>query len=148
MLFTTITFVSAMCIKDQFAYFHRIVLEAYVVVHVHKNVSSAKRRLVRHYPPISTPLFPQFNLLHLLYIVAIYMYNVKIIILLVLAMMSIFLGFVLSQMSSRNPGFEHDYDLVATELPLAITHHFCHQSYDLCHQSYALSTIGPFFGRR
>ena len=39
------------------------------------------------------------------------------------------------------PGFEHDYDLVATDLPLAITH-------DLCHQSYVLSTIGSFFGRR
>ena len=46
------------------------------------------------------------------------------------------------------PGFEHDYDLVATDLPLAITHHLCHQSYDLCHQSYVLSTIDPFFGRR
>ena len=39
-------------------------------------------------------------------------------------------------------------DLVATDLPLAITHDLCHQSYDLCHQSYVLSTIGPFFGRR
>ena len=46
------------------------------------------------------------------------------------------------------PGFEHDYDLVATDLPLAITHDLCHQSYDLCHQSHVLSTIGPFFGRR
>ena len=39
-------------------------------------------------------------------------------------------------------------DLVATDLPLAIIHDLCHQSYDLCHQSYVLSTIGPFFGRR
>ena len=34
-------------------------------------------------------------------------------------------------------------DLVATDLPLAITHDLCHQSYDLCHQSYDRSTIGP-----
>ena len=39
-------------------------------------------------------------------------------------------------------------DLVATDLPIAITYDLCHQSYDLCHQSYVLSTIGPFFGRR
>ena len=36
-------------------------------------------------------------------------------------------------------------DLVATDLPLAITHDLCHQSYDLCHQSYVRSTIGPSF---
>ena len=36
-------------------------------------------------------------------------------------------------------------DLVATDLPLAITHDLCHQSYDLCHQSYDRSTIGPSF---
>ena len=34
-------------------------------------------------------------------------------------------------------------DLVATELPLAISHDQCDQSYDLCDQSYVLSTIGP-----
>ena len=34
-------------------------------------------------------------------------------------------------------------DLVATDLPLAITHDLCHQSYDLCHQSYVRSTTGP-----
>ena len=34
-------------------------------------------------------------------------------------------------------------DLVATDLPLAITHDLCHQTYDLCHQSYDRSTIGP-----
>ena len=43
-------------------------------------------------------------------------------------------------------------DLVATDLPLAITHDLCDQSYDLCHQSHVLSTIGPpfqfFFDRR
>ena len=38
-------------------------------------------------------------------------------------------------------------DLVATDLPLAITHDLCDQSYDLCDQSYVLSTIGTFFGR-
>ena len=36
-------------------------------------------------------------------------------------------------------------DLVATDLPLAITHDLCHPSYDLCHQSYDRSTIGPSF---
>ena len=39
-------------------------------------------------------------------------------------------------------------DLVATDLPLAITHDLCDQSYDLCDQSYVLSTIGTFSGRR
>ena len=39
-------------------------------------------------------------------------------------------------------------DLVATDLPLAITHDRRDQSYDLCDQSYVLSTIGPFVGRR
>ena len=34
-------------------------------------------------------------------------------------------------------------DLVATDLPLAITHDLCDQSYDLCDQSYVLSTICP-----
>ena len=38
-------------------------------------------------------------------------------------------------------------DLVSTDLPLALTHDLCDQSYDLCDQSYVLSTIGPFFGR-
>ena len=41
-----------------------------------------------------------------------------------------------------------DTQQIATDLPLAITHHLCHQSYDLCHQSYVLCTIGPFVGRR
>ena len=43
-------------------------------------------------------------------------------------------------------------DLVATDLPLAITHDLCDQSYDLCGQSYVLSSICPrlkhFFDRR
>ena len=34
-------------------------------------------------------------------------------------------------------------DLVATDLPLAITHDLCDQSYDLCNQSYILSSICP-----
>ena len=38
-------------------------------------------------------------------------------------------------------------DLVATDLPLAITHDLYHQSYDLCHQSYDRSTIGLSFQR-
>ena len=36
-------------------------------------------------------------------------------------------------------------DLVETDLPLAITHDLCDQSYDLCHQSYVRSSIGPPF---
>ena len=36
-------------------------------------------------------------------------------------------------------------DLVATDLPLEITHVLCDQSYDLCNQSYDRSTIGPPF---
>ena len=39
-------------------------------------------------------------------------------------------------------------DLVATDLPLAITHDICDQSYDLFDQSYVLSSICPFFDRR
>ena len=34
-------------------------------------------------------------------------------------------------------------DLVATDLPPAITHDLCDQSYDLCDQSYVLSSICP-----
>ena len=34
-------------------------------------------------------------------------------------------------------------DLVATDLPLAITHDLCDQSHDLCGQSYVLSSICP-----
>ena len=34
-------------------------------------------------------------------------------------------------------------DLVATDLPLAITQDHCDQSYDHCDQSYVLSTTGP-----
>ena len=43
-------------------------------------------------------------------------------------------------------------DLVATDLPIAITHDICYQSYDLCDQSYVLSSLCPrlqhFFDRR
>ena len=35
-------------------------------VSVHRNMSSAKRRLERNYPSIFTPLFPQFNLPNIL----------------------------------------------------------------------------------
>ena len=34
-------------------------------------------------------------------------------------------------------------DLVATDLPLEITHDLCDQSYDICDQSYVLSSICP-----
>ena len=34
--------------------------------------------------------------------------------------------------------FEHEHDLAATDLSLAITHDLCDQSYDLCEQSYDL----------
>ena len=34
-------------------------------------------------------------------------------------------------------------ELVATDLPLAITHDLCDHSYDLCDQSYVLSSICP-----
>ena len=34
-------------------------------------------------------------------------------------------------------------DLVATDLPIAITHDLCDHSYDLCDQSYVLSSICP-----
>ena len=36
-------------------------------VHVHTNMSLAKRRLLRNFPSIFTPLFFQFNLLNLLH---------------------------------------------------------------------------------
>ena len=34
-------------------------------------------------------------------------------------------------------------ELVATDLPLAIAHDLCDQSYDLCDESYVLSSICP-----
>ena len=43
------------------------------------------------------------------------------------------------------PVWNMTIDLVATDLPLAITHDLCDQSYDLCDQSYILATIGPRF---
>ena len=36
-------------------------------------------------------------------------------------------------------------DLVATDLPLTITHDLCDKSYDLCDKSYVFSTICPRF---
>ena len=45
--------------------------------------------------------------------------------------------------NSRFQVFHMTINLVATDLPLAITHDHCDQSYDLCDQSYVLSTIGP-----
>ena len=49
--------------SDLFGYFHRIVLVAYVVVPVHKNISAAKQCLLGNSPSIFTPLFSQFNFL-------------------------------------------------------------------------------------
>ena len=46
------------------------------------------------------------------------------------------------------PVLSMNIDLVATDLPLAIIHDLCDQSYDLSDQSYVFSTIGQFFGRR
>ena len=40
-------------------------------ISLHNNMSSAKRRLVRNYPYIFTPLFSQFNLLNMLSSVAV-----------------------------------------------------------------------------
>ena len=48
-------------------------------------------------------------------------------------------------LNSRFQVLNMTIDLVATALPLAITHDLCHQSYDLCHQSYDRSTIDPSF---
>ena len=107
-------------------------------VSVHRNMSSAKRRLERNSPSIFTPLFSQFNLLNMLSNVAvnslgemvspcltpllILIFSLSLcrctvtelsvyiclsgflcthLLFLVLAMMSIFLGFVLNRMPSR-----------------------------------------------
>ena len=51
----------------------------------------------------------------------------------------------LTNWNSRFQVLKMTIDLVATDLPLAITHDLCHQSYDLCHQSYVRLTIGPSF---
>ena len=114
-------------------------------VSVHRNMSSAKRRLVRNSPSIFTPLFSQFNLLNMLSNVAvnslgemvspcltpllilIFSFSLcrctltelsvayirlsgflcTLLLFLVLAMMSILLGFVLNRMPSRNPRKQH-----------------------------------------
>ena len=49
----------------------------------------------------------------------------------------------LTNWNSRFQVLNMTIDLVATDLPLAITHDLCHQSYAFCHQSYDRSTIGP-----
>ena len=110
---------------------------------VHRNMSSAKRRLERNSPSIFTPLFSQFNLLNMLSNVAvnslgetvspcltpllILIFSLSLcrctvtelsvymsfrilcihLLFLVLAMMSILLGFVLNRMPSRNPRKQH-----------------------------------------
>ena len=51
----------------------------------------------------------------------------------------------LTILNSRFQVLNMTIDLVATDLPIAITHALCHQSYELCHQSYDRSTIGPSF---
>ena len=111
-------------------------------VSVHRNMSSAKRRLERNSPSIFTPLFSQFNLLNMLSNVAmnslgemvspcltpllILIFSLSLcrctvtelsvclsgflcthLLFLVLAIMSILLGFVLNRMPSRNPRKQH-----------------------------------------
>ena len=112
-------------------------------VSVHRNMSSAKRRLERNSPSIFTPLFYQFNLLNMLSNVAvislgemvspcltpllILIFSLSLcrctvtelsvlclsgflcthLLFLVLAMMSILLGFALNRMPSRNPRKQH-----------------------------------------
>ena len=112
-------------------------------VSVHRNMSSAKRRLERNSPSIFTPFFSQFNLLNMLSDVAvnslgemvspcltsllILIFSLSLcrctvtelsvlclsgflcthILFLVLAMMSVLLGFVLNRMPSRNPRKQH-----------------------------------------
>ena len=45
--------------------------------------------------------------------------------------------------NSRYQVLNMTIDLVATDLPLAITHNLCDKSYDFCGQSYVLSWICP-----
>ena len=116
---------------------------SYCGVSVHRNISSAKRRLERNSPSIFTPLFSQFNLLNMLSNVAVNSLGEMVspcltpllilishslcadvlslscpyiclsgflcthLLFLVLAMMSILLGFVLNRMPSRNPRKQH-----------------------------------------
>ena len=55
-------------------------------------------------------------------------------------------GLLVRPLTIRNSCFQvcnMTIDLVATDLPLAITHDLCDQSYDLCGKPYVLSSICP-----
>ena len=146
-LSTTITFVFAMFILRPIRLLSSdsscCICCSYCGVTVPRNMSSAKRRLEGNYPSIFTPLFSQFNLLNMLFNVAVnslgeivspvlllswsWFYHslcadvmslscpyiclseflCKHLRFLVLAMMSILLAFVLSQMPARNPRKQH-----------------------------------------
>ena len=75
MLSTTITFVFAMFILRPIRLLSSdsscSICCSYCDVSVHRNMSSAKRRLERNYPSIFTPLCSQFNLLNMLSNVAV-----------------------------------------------------------------------------
>ena len=75
MLSTTITVVFAMFILRPIiplsSYSSCSICYSSCGVSVHRNMSSAKRRLKRHSPSIFTPLFSQFNLLNMLSNVAV-----------------------------------------------------------------------------
>ena len=75
MLSTTITFVFAMFILRPIRLLSSdsscSICCSSCGVSVHRNMSSAKRRLERNYPSIFTPLFSQFNLLNMLFNVAV-----------------------------------------------------------------------------
>ena len=145
-LSTTITFVFAMFILRPIRLLSSdsscSICCNYCGVSVHRNMSSAKRRLERNSPSIFTPLCSQFNLLNMLSNVAvnslgemvspcltpllILIFSLSLcrctvtelsvclseflcthLLFLVLAMMSVLLGFVLSRMPSRNPRKQH-----------------------------------------
>ena len=75
MLSTTITFVFAMFILRPIRLLSSdsscSICCSYCGVSVHRNMSSAKRRLERNSPSIFTPLFSQFNILNMLFNVAV-----------------------------------------------------------------------------
>ena len=97
--------------SDPFAYFHRIVLVAHGAVTsscgvsvLIKEMSSAKRRLVRHSPSIFKPLFSQFNLLTMISSVAVNSLYLAVrahLILFVLALMSVLLVEEAGQVGER-----------------------------------------------
>ena len=72
---TTITFVFAMFILRPIRLLSSdssySICRSSCGVSVHKNMSSSKRRLIRNYPSIFTPLFSPFNLQHMLSSVAV-----------------------------------------------------------------------------